>query len=319
MKRRDVMLGAAGAAMFAGSARADDTAALVEAAKAEGSLSYWDAVIQPETNDELVAAFRKRWGLPASFKVNYTLLSTATLITRAEQELAAGRPSTDVLGIAQPSWVFGKVRSGDVLHYDSPEYANYKLVFDRGLGEPGYFAFNGGYCFLPMWNGDNGDLPIKSWRDVPGAAPAGRMSIGDATNSAAYLSTFVGMRKVLGDDYFRALAKGKPQFLVRSEQIAGRLVDGTDVLAIFGQPTRALQNNDRGASLKFVFPTEGVVLMPQCTFILKAAPRPNAAKLWIDFILSEPAQIILAKREAMSSGRTGFKARSRSMRRTSSR
>ena len=130
MKRRDVMLGAPWVPPppFATASRraADDSAALVEAAKAEGSLSYWDAVIQPETNDELAAAFRKRWGLPASFKVNYTLLSTATLITRAEQELAAGRPSTDVLGIAQPSWVFSKVRSGDVLRYDSPEYANYK-------------------------------------------------------------------------------------------------------------------------------------------------------------------------------------------------
>ena len=309
MKRRDFTLGALAAASVATASRAQgDSAALVEAAKAEGSLSYWDAVIQPETNDELVAAFRKHWGLPGSFKVNYTLLSTANLITRAEQELSAGRPSTDVVGIAQPSWVFGKVRSGDVLQYESPEYANYKTVFDRGLGEPGYFAFNGGYCFLPMWNADNGNLAIKSWRDVPGVVPAGRMSIGDATNSAAYLGTFVGLRKVLGDDYFRALAKGKPQFLVRSEQIAGRLVDGQDLMAIFGQPTRALQNNDRGASLKFVFPAEGVVLMPQCTFIWKAAPRPNAAKLWIDFILSEPAQIILAKREAMSSGRTGFKS-----------
>ena len=151
-------------------------------------------------------------------------------------------------------------------------------------------------------------MRIKSWRDVPSAAPPGRVSIGDATNSAAYLSTFIGLRKALGDDYFRTLAALKPQFLVRSEQIASRLVDGTDALAIFGQPTRALQNNDRGASLKFAFPAEGVVLMPQCTFILKAAPHPNAAKLWIDFILGEQAQIILAKREAMSSGRTGFKS-----------
>ena len=210
MKRRDFTLGALGAVALGTAARADDSNALVEAAKTEGSLSYWDAVIQPETNDELVAAFRKRWGLPASFKVNYTLLSTANLITRAEQELAAGRPSTDVLGIAQPSWVFSKVRSGDVMRYDSPEYANYKLVFDRGLGEPGYFAFNGGYCFLPMWNADNGNLPIKSWRDVPAGVPAGRMSIGDASNSAAYLSTFIGLRAVLGDDYFRGLAKAKP-------------------------------------------------------------------------------------------------------------
>ena len=60
--------------------------------------------------------------------------------------------------------------------------------------------------------------------------------------------------------------------------------------------------------MKFAFPTEGVVLMPQCTFIWKDAPRPNAARLWIDFILSEPAQTILAQREAMSSGRAGFRS-----------
>jgi ABC-type Fe3+ transport system substrate-binding protein len=55
-------------------------------------------------------------------------------------------------------------------------------------------------------------------------------------------------------------------------------------------------------------PTEGVVLMPQCSFILKKAPHPNAAKLWIDYILTPEAQAILARREAMSSGRTGFQS-----------
>ena len=37
--------------------------ALIDGAKKEGALTYWDVVIQPETNDALTAAFRKRYGL----------------------------------------------------------------------------------------------------------------------------------------------------------------------------------------------------------------------------------------------------------------
>src|SRR5262245_55848457 len=95
--------------------------ALIEGAKKEGALSYWDVVIQPETNDALTAAFRKHYGLPNSFKVNYTLSITVNLITRVEQELNAGNVSIDVAAVAAPTWMFERVRAGDVLEYDSPE------------------------------------------------------------------------------------------------------------------------------------------------------------------------------------------------------
>jgi len=73
-------------------------------------------------------------------------------------------------------------------------------------------------------------------------------------------------------------------------------------------PTRAYQYNQKGANLKFIMPAEGVVLLPQTMFILKKAPHPNAAKLWVDFILSEEGQNIVVKGEAMISGREGFKS-----------
>ena len=50
------------------------------------------------------------------------------------------------------------------------------------------------------------------------------------------------------------------------------------------------------------------MLLPQVMFIVKGAPHPNAAKLWIDFMLSEEGQNILVKGEALISGRTGFKS-----------
>jgi len=45
------------------------------------------------------------------------------------------------------------------------------------------------------------------------------------------------------------------------------------------------------------------VLLPQSMFILKKAPHPSAAKLWIDFILSERGQEAVVKGEALISGR----------------
>src|SRR3954447_17788330 len=86
-------------------------APLIEGAKKEGALTYWDVVIQPETNDTLTAAFRKYYGLPNSFQVNYQLSATANLVTRVEQEIAADRVTIDVAAIGSPSWVFERAEA----------------------------------------------------------------------------------------------------------------------------------------------------------------------------------------------------------------
>ncbi len=280
--------------------------ALIAAAVKEGELSYWDAVIQPDTNAALGAALRGYYGLPAGFKVNYSLSASAALVTRVDQELSAGRVTMDVVGIASLPWVHEKIKQGHVMRYDSPQYRYYREAFEKGLGRDGYFAFNGAYIFIPMWSSDKLSFSGTSWKDVAGAVPSGRMTMGDASRSATYLATYVGLRTLLDLDYFRRLAAMKPLFLVRSEQIANQLVTGQDLFAFSGMPTRAYQFNQRGAKLKFVLPKEGVVLLPQAMFILKNAPHPNAAKLWVDFVLSETGQKLLVEKEALISGRSGF-------------
>lgn len=281
---------------------------LIKAAAAEGQVSYINSVIQPQTNDALVAAFRQHYGLPGSFKVNYTLTNNSGVITRIEQELRAGRVSMDVGAVAALPWVFERVKTGDVMRYASPQYAAYGKAFDQGLGQKDYFVFNGAYVFVPTWSKGNLKFAGKSWKDVIGAVPAGRLNMGDASKSESYLSTYVGLRQVLGEDYFKEVAKLKPNFLVRSEQIVARVVAGEDLMAFSGMPTRAYQANERGADMTYLLPQEGVVLLPQAMFILAGAPHPAAAKLWLDFQLSEAGQTILVKNEALISGRTGFKS-----------
>lgn len=286
-------------------AQASDLKAIIEAAKEEGSVSYWDTVIQPTTNDKLTEAFQSYYGLP-DFKIDYTLSSTSNLITRVDQELSADKITIDVASIASPPWTLERAAKGDIVEYHSPQYEHYGQIFDTGLGKDGYFAFNGGYIFVPMWNADNLDFKGTSYKDVIGVVDPGRISHGDVTKSSSYLATFIGQRQVMPKEFFDDLAKMDPVFILRSEQIASGLVTGEQLMAYSGMPTRAFQYNQKGANLKFMLPDEGVVLLPQNTFILRDSPNPNGAKLWVNFILSEEGQTILAENEALISGRSGF-------------
>jgi iron(III) transport system substrate-binding protein len=281
---------------------------MIGAAAQEGSLTYADTIIQPTTNDLLVKAFLKYYGLPASYKVNYTLLSSEAMITRVDQEFSAGKVTFDVAAVGSPTWAFEKYAAGDFMEYHSPQYPFYQAAFDAGLGVDGYFIFNGGFAQIPIWNTQVLNFKGKSYKDALAAAVPGRFSIGDAAHSASHLTTYAGLRQVLGVDFFKAMAAKKPTFIGRSELSAQRVISGQDVIAFGGNPSRVLQSNKKGAKLKILYPSEGFTFLPQETFILKQAPHPNSAKLWLDFILSETGQEMLARNEALISGRAGFKS-----------
>ena len=193
--------------------------ALISTALKEGSVSYWDTIIQSDTNAKLATAFRQYYGLPADFAVNYSLSSTSGMVTRVEQELSAGRVTMDVAAVASLPWVNAKVKAGQIMQYDSPQYQYYRAAFAKGLGKDGYYAFNGAYVFVPMWNSEKLEFKGTSWKDLVGAVADGRLSVGDATKSETYLATYMGLRLVFGTDYFTRLAEMKPVYLVRSELI----------------------------------------------------------------------------------------------------
>jgi iron(III) transport system substrate-binding protein len=279
---------------------------LIEAAQKEGMLNYADTIIQPATNTILVAAFKAYYGLPASFRVNYTLFGSSAMVTRVEQEVSANRVSLDVAAVASPVWAFDAHRRGFFLEYRSPQYAHYQAAFAAGLGVDGFFAFNGGYAQIPVWNADVLDFRGTTYKDVLDAAVPERFSIGDAAHSDSQLGTYVGLRQRFDVDFFKAIAAKKPAFVFRSEVSAQRILTGQDVIALSGGAPRVMVANQKGAKLKLLYPKDGFALLPQSTFILKAAPHPNAAKLWLDFVLSPEAQELLVRREAMISGRTGF-------------
>lgn len=309
-----LMLGATAQAQDIPAAKGLDASAkaalqqLIDGAVKEGVLNYADTIIQPTTNNDLVAAFKTYFGLPGSFRVNFTLLGSAAMVTRLEQEMNAGKLSFDVAAVASPIWAFDANRQGRFLEYHSPQYAAYRDAFAAGLGVDGFFAFNGGYSQIPIWNSEIFDFQGKTYKDVANAAQSGRFSIGDAKQSESQLTTYVGLRQIFDVPFFKALAEKKPTFIYRSESSAQRVLTGQDLLAMGGGAARVMTADQKGAKLKVLYPADGFTLLPQSTFILKGAAHPNAAKLWIDFILSEEGQTLVTTKEALISGRAGFKS-----------
>jgi iron(III) transport system substrate-binding protein len=289
-------------------AEQDAMRAKIAGARAEGAVAYWDAVIGPETNDAMSKAFRVWYGLDSSFAVHHTQSATLNLVTHVDQEVASGKITTDVASLASPPWLNGLIAAGHLMQYDSPEHVHYTKAFEAGLARRGYYIPNGAYFFTPCWNPDVFDFKGKTWKSVLGAVPPGRISTNDATNSATGLLSYIGLRGLLGEDYFRALAKMKPQFIVRTEQMTERLVTGQDMMAFGDTSGRLMQAVNRGANLKYLIPEEGVVLLGAGSFILAKAPHPNAAKLWLDFMLSDQGQTIMTRLEAVTSVRGGFKS-----------
>lgn len=277
----------------------------ISAAEKEGSVDYIEVVMAPETAEALAVAFRKHYGLDNSFKVNYTHAGTTAAVTRIDQEIAAKRVRTDVASISVPPWVFAHAAAGDIMEYHSPEYQSYRRAFDLKLGKDGFFVMNGGYFFVPMWDTTRLNFNGTSWKDVVNAVPSGRLAIGNAETSLSVLATYIGVRDIVGVDYFKDLAKMKPAIVSQGELAHDRVVTGQDLMSMWGQATHVKRRNARGAHLKLMIPREGLVLLPQLSFILASAPHPNAAKLWLDFMISKEGQAIIVDREALVSGREG--------------
>ncbi|MBN8906839.1 MAG: ABC transporter substrate-binding protein, partial [Rhodospirillales bacterium] len=128
----------------------------------------------------------------------------------------------------------------------------------------------------------------------------------DTEYADSTLMVYIGMRKVLGVDYFEKLAKLKPSFYSKAEQGLTRLSTGEDLLSLVSSTSRTMMFNQKGATLRFMEPKEGFVMLPQFMFIFDKAPNPNAAKLWFDFVLSDEGQKIFVKSELVNSGRSNF-------------
>jgi iron(III) transport system substrate-binding protein len=129
------------------------------------------------------------------------------------------------------------------------------------------------------------DVP-KNWPDLLDPKWRNQVSVGHPGFSG-YVGTWVlVMRKLYGWEYFEKLEKNQP-LLGRSVNDTITMLNSGERSVAAGPSGTTLVSADKGNPLALVYPTDGAVLMVSPSAVMANAPHPNAARLFMEFLLGE--------------------------------
>ncbi|MGH7843982.1 MAG: ABC transporter substrate-binding protein [Candidatus Binatia bacterium] len=137
----------------------------------------------------------------------------------------------------------------------------------------------------------------KLWKDLLNPKFRGKIACQDPRGSGGGFGILSVLSNLYGIEFIRDLAKQNIFFGARNSQLVTGLVRGEHGLMISSNWTdSAFQRaRTRGGPVKFIKPQEGVRIVEISFVLVKNAPHANAAKLFIDWLLSEEAQKLITQ------------------------
>jgi iron(III) transport system substrate-binding protein len=277
--------------------------ALIDGARQEGQLTLiWGEGTMGGTD----GARRITEGLNRTYGLNLNVQFTpgpsmANMMTKLTEETAAGRrASTDVM-VGYGVHMAALTQAHGLLPGDWQSWAtnirNPELVGADGAAVTFQTSYSGITYNTQRLTGDN--VP-RSLQDLLKPQYRGRLA------STPYGATFdyLATDEVWGE-------QRTTEFLTRfSEQLAGlircneteRIASGEfDALALDCSQSNALEAKAKGMPIDIVIPSDAVFLIPLYMAVPKTAAHPNAAKLWINHVLSREVQDLLGESDSADS------------------
>jgi iron(III) transport system substrate-binding protein len=135
----------------------------------------------------------------------------------------------------------------------------------------------------------------KTWLDALDPKWKGKVAMDDPRGSGPGGTIISGLDYLYGQDVEQKIADLQPFFATQAGPIWTALDRGEYAIYLSGGHTDLIAQRRAGAPVKQIDPTDGVGVTPIGQSILKDAPHPNAAKLWIEWSLSDEGQNLLAQ------------------------
>jgi iron(III) transport system substrate-binding protein len=124
----------------------------------------------------------------------------------------------------------------------------------------------------------------KSWRELTDPRWRDRLAVGHPGFSGAIGNWAIMMRKAYGEGYFRELERNKPQVGRSAGDPVTTLNAGERVVGVAIPSAATLFSMSRGNPLALIYPSDGTLMVPAPSAAIANAPRPNAAKLFMEFV-----------------------------------
>jgi iron(III) transport system substrate-binding protein len=218
-------------------------------------------------------------------KASYVRAQTGALYSKILAERSANRFDVDVIQFSDIGTAIDFQKRGAFDLYMSPESSAYDPMY---LGPPAGYFFCSGMTFAGIAYNTNKVKPEdapKTWKDLLDPRWANVTSTKQATSGMQFVEWYE-LRKLYGDDYWKAFSKQKPHGFDSRAQLFDRLAKGDDKVCALAEWAAYVLYNDRKAPIAFVAPEDGLPATALATGVVNKAPHPEAARLFIDWLMS---------------------------------
>lgn len=268
---------------------ASPTAEVLAKAKAEGKVSFYANItaIQP-----IIKKFSEKYGI----KAEYTRISTSKFVPTVTTEDAAGKLMADLLQAPIPVLEILE-KKGILANYKSPLAAQYPPWTNKD-GKIQIFGIE--YVAI-IYNKEiikQADVP-KKYDDLADAKWRGKIVMADPSAHATTISWLMGLKENVFKseeswrNFLKGLAANKPMFVASFGPTPAPIESGEKPLGI-SMPKYIITKAP--APLDWARLNQPLLGTPRGIAVAAKAPHPHAARLFMDFWLSQEAMKILAEK-----------------------
>ena len=270
---------------FRSEAQDSHTQKLIDGAKKEGAL-VWYMSASIEDAKAILLAFSKKYPF---LKTDFFRAGSARLFNRIMNEARVGKVLFDLVAVRGLE-THQLVKAGLLQPYVSPESVAYPAGFkdSKGYWVDYFDSYNViGYNTQLVAR----DQAPKSWEDLLDPKWKGKIAL-DEENFSWYGAMTQKWGKEKTQRYMRALAKQDIQ-LRNGQTLIAQLMAAGEFSVAMVLAHRIEKMKEQGAPVEWVTTLDPVTASLHPIGIAAKAPHPNAAKLFVDFILSKDGQQLL--------------------------
>ncbi|NIF91032.1 ABC transporter substrate-binding protein [Burkholderia sp. Cy-637] len=269
---------------------------VIDAAKQEGRL-----IVYSTTDTSLVRPLIKDFESLYGVKVEYNDMNSTELYNRYISENAAKSTSADVLWSSAMDLQIKLVNDGLMASYDSPEtshipgWAQYQKQAYGTTFEPLAIVYNKRLIADNEVPKTRAEL-IKLLQSQPERFK-GKVTTYDIEKSGVgfnYLTQDAHVNETVTWELVRAIGATGPKLQSSTGAMMERISSGENLIGynIIGSYAYAKAKKDK--SIGYVFPRDYTQVVSRLATISRQAKNPNAAKLWVDYLLSQRGQTLIA-------------------------
>ena len=269
---------------------------VVEAAKKEGKL-----IVYSTTDTGLVRPLIKDFESLYGVKVEYNDMNSTELYNRYISENAASSTSADVLWSSAMDLQVKLVNDGLMASYDSPEspnvpqWAQYQKQAYGTTFEPLAIVYN--KRLIPENEVPKTRADLIKLLTTQADKFKGKVTTYDIEKSGVgfnYLTQDAHVNEKVTWELVKAIGATGPKLQSSTGAMMERISSGENLIGynIIGSYAYAKAKKDK--SIGYVFPKDYTQVVSRLATISKKAKNPNAAKLWVDYLLSKRGQTLIA-------------------------